>query len=304
MSVREQDTAFAPANVWSLDRDAFRQAFGKTPYRFAHWLTGLPGFDAEAVTELAGRVPASWSRPHSGDVPVIFGKKVFQIDTSAADVARTITERRNRLGIYYLERIQPYRKLVLETRDEIVGAVGNREGGACGTSLGFFLASPGTVVQSHFDRHHNMLFQLQGTKELTVAHYDDPTDDQRVIERARRNNHDNLSELPPRTQTFLLGPGDALYIPPYAFHWVHGGDGVSVALTYGLSTQTTLRAPLVYSCNANLRRLGIRPRPPGSSERVDRAKAFAITRAVGARDAVLGFSRRGRRDPAEPASAR
>ena len=287
-----------------MDRHAFERAFGTEPHLFRHGLSGLAGYDAEALAEVASRVPPSWTRAHAGDVPVVFGEKIQQIEASAAEVARTIAERCNRLGIYYLERIQPYRQLMLQARDEIVEAVGGREGGVCGASLAFFLASPGTVVRAHFDRHHNLLFQLQGTKELTVGRYDDPADDQRVIERLRRNGHDNLSELPPRTQSFLLGPGDALYIPPYAFHWVHGGDGVSVALSYGVSTQATLRAPLVYSCNANLRRLGIRPRPPGASERRDAVKAYAITQAARVRGALLQLSRRGRRGPAEPASAR
>ena len=209
------------------------------------------------------------------------------VDTSAAEVARNIAQRRNRLAIYYLERIQPYRTVIFETRNEIVEALGGAEGGISATSLSFFLASPGTVVQSHFDRHHNLLLQLEGTKEITVGSYADPVDDQRVIEGSRRHDHNNLAELPTRTHTFVLGPGDALYIPPYAFHWVHGGSDVSVALSYSFATAATQRAAHVYWCNANLRRLRLRPRPPGHSERRDRAKAFAIRKAGQLRDAVL-----------------
>jgi hypothetical protein len=148
------------------------------------------------------------------------------------------------------------------------------------------------------------LLQLEGTKEITVATHDDPVDDQRVIEAARRWPHNNLAELPARTRTYALGPGDGLYIPPYAFHWVHGGSDVSVALSYGFATPGSLRAPNVYWCNANLRRLGLRPKPPGTSERRDQAKIFAITQAARLRDAVVEVSRRGRRGPAGPASAR
>jgi len=196
---------------------------------------------------------------------------------TAAEVARTIGHNDQRLTVYFLERVQPYRTFMQQILREIADLVGPREGGVSGTSLSFFLASPGTVVQSHFDRHHNLLLQLDGTKEITVGNFEDPIDDQRAIERARRLDHNNLSELPTRTRTFVLGPGDGLYIPPYAFHWVHGGSDVSVALSYAFSTPATLRTPAVYWCNANLRRIGLRPRPPGSSERRDRAKVFAIT---------------------------
>lgn len=269
---------------------------------FSHHLAGVPGFDREGVTAVAGRVPPAWSRPHSGRLPVLHHRKVHLADMSAGDMARGIADNESRLSIYYMERIEPYRTLIRDTLDELNDAVENREGGVCATSVGCFLASPGAVVPSHFDLHHNFLLQLEGTKEITVADHDDPVEDQRVIEAARRWDHNNLAELPTRTRTYAMGPGDGLYIPPHAFHWVHGGSDVSVALTYGFATPGSLRAPDVYWCNANLRRLGLRPRPPRASERRDRAKAFAITRAARVRDAVL--SRRERRGPAEPASAR
>jgi hypothetical protein len=272
--------------VWDWEPTAFQEAFGRHPLPFAHGLSGLAGFDRGAVVELAGRVPPSWTRPHAGRQPLLFPDKVRVADTSAAEVARTIANSGNRLIIYYLERIEPYRTLMRNTVEELTGAVGRREGGACGTSLSFFLASPGGVIQSHFDRHHNLLLQLEGTKEITVGKYADPDEGERVLERARRSDHNNLSQLPTRTDTYVLGPGDGLYIPPYAFHWVHGGHDVSVAMSYGFSSPATQRAAQVYWCNANLRRLGLRPRPPGQSERRDRAKAYAITQAGRLRDTL------------------
>jgi hypothetical protein len=266
--------------VWDWPATAFQEALGRHALPFAHGLSGLPGFDREAVVELAGRVPPSWTRPHSGRQPLVFPDKVRVADTSAAEMARTIADSGNRLIIYYLERIEPYRTLMRRSLEELTAVVGRREGGTCATSLNVFLASPGGVIRSHFDRHHNLLLQLEGRKEITVGTYEDPDEDQRVIERARRRDHNNLSELPTRTRTFVLGPGDGLYIPPYAFHWVQGSSDVSVALSYGFATAATTRAPLVYWCNANLRRLGFRPRPPGQSERLDQVKTYAITRAA------------------------
>jgi len=86
--------------------------------------------------------------------------------------------------------------------------LGGAEGGISATSLSFFLASPGTVVQSHFDRHHNLLLQLEGTKEITVGSYADPVDDQRVIEGAKKEKQVtvytslNLKDSVPITQAF------------------------------------------------------------------------------------------------------
>jgi hypothetical protein len=204
---------------------------------------------------------------------------------SPSDVARGIDRAGNRLAVYNLEYIDPYRSFVRDTVDELAPET-DSEGGLCRISLGLILTAPKGVVPAHFDRHHNLLLQLEGDKEITVGTYDDPVANQRVIEGARRDPHDNLRELPPRTRTFVLGPGDGIYIPPYAFHWAHGGSDVSLALSYGFSTAATGRASAVHWCNANLRRLGVRPRPPGTSERRDRAKAYVVTHASRTRDLI------------------
>ena len=51
--------------------------------------------------------------------------------------------------------------------------------------------------------------------------------------------------LPEDTVTFRLGPGDGLYIPPFAFHWVRGGPETSIAISCGFRTRTTEQANLV-----------------------------------------------------------
>jgi hypothetical protein len=279
-------TADPPALSSALDWDtaAFRDAFGRSPLPFGHTLSGHPQLTVEAVAALAARVPPSWTRPHTGRLPVVFPQKVTTLDASSPEVARSIADNGHRLLVYHLERLSSYRDVVGSCHDEVVAVVGEREGGVCGQSVSIFLASPGAVVQSHFDRHHNVLLQLEGTKEITVGAFADSVEGHRVIERARRWTHNNLRELPTQTHTFVLGPGDGLYIPPHAFHWVHGGPDVSVAFSYGFATPTTLLAPTVYWCNANLRRLGLRPRPPGESDRRDRVKAAGITRAGQLRD--------------------
>jgi hypothetical protein len=289
--------------VWDWEPGELRRHLGRDVLTFRHRLSERAEFTSDAVVDVVERVPDAWSRPHSCDVPVVFPEKARVLEGSPSDVAREMAHAGNRLAVYNLEKIAPYRSFVDHTSGQLAAAA-ECEGGLRRISLGFILTSPKGVVPAHFDRHHNLLLQLEGDKKITVGTYDDPVASQQVVERARREAHDNLSELPPRTRTFVLGPGDGIYIPPYAFHWAHGGSEVSVALSYGFSTPRTDRAAAVHWCNANLRRLGLRPRPPGGSEQRDRAKAYAITHAVRARDALVDFSRRGRRGPAEPASAR
>jgi mannose-6-phosphate isomerase-like protein (cupin superfamily) len=261
------------------EADAFQDAFARTPMRFSHRFSGRPELTVDAVTDLSARVPPSWTRPHTGQLPVVYHQKVTTLETSGPEIARGIANNGGRILVYHIERLSSYAGVVGDCYQAATGAVGSEQGGVCAQSVSLLVASPDAVVQSHFDRHHNLLLQLEGTKEITVGTFADPEDGHRVVERARRWTHNNLSELPPRTQTFELGPGDGLYIPAYAFHWVRGSSDVSLALSYGFATQTTVRAPLVYWCNANLRRLGLRPRPPGHSDRADRVKAAVMGRA-------------------------
>jgi hypothetical protein len=281
----------APSSALEWEADAFTDAFGRTPFPFTHRLSGRPELTVDAMATLAARVPPSWTRPHTGRLPVVFPQKVTTLDASAPDVARGIADNGQRLLVYHLERLSSYADVVRSCYDAATGVVGNREGGVCAQSVSILVASPGAVVQSHFDRHHNLLLQLEGTKEITVGTFPDPVEGHRVLERARRWTHNNLSDLPTHTHTFELGPGDALYIPAYAFHWVHGGPDASLALSYGFATRSTVRAPLVYWCNANLRRLGLRPRPPGESDRGDRVKAAVMTYSAQVRDRLRRATR-------------
>ena len=50
--------------------------------------------------------------------------------------------------------------------------VGDDEGGVDAVNLGAFVASPAAVTPAHPDRHHNLLLQISGRKEVWVE--DDP----------------------------------------------------------------------------------------------------------------------------------
>jgi hypothetical protein len=73
--------------------------------------------------------------------------------------------------------------------------------------------------------------------------------------------------------TVELRPGQGLYIPPYAFHWVTNGRTSSVSLSCSFHTVRSDRTELLHAANIKLRRFGLRPRPPGVSEPRDRIKA-------------------------------
>jgi len=138
-----------------------------------------------------------------------------------------------------------------------------------------FCGSPGSVVPIHCDRHHNVLLQLAGVKEVGVGWFDDPSRQAAEIER-NFGRHLNLEVAPDRSEVHTLGPGEGIYLPPYTIHWVRCGPEPSTALSASFATSTSVQAERVHACNARLRRLHLTPVRPGVSPTRDRAKAAAI----------------------------
>ena len=157
--------------------------------------------------------------------------------------------------------------------------VGRREGGVVAVNLGTFLASQDAVTPAHPDRHHNLLLQVEGVKEVWVE--DDPdrrAHHLRVVDYLRCPQ-DGAPVLPP-AQRFVLGPGDGVYIAPYAYHWTTVLEGPAVGLSVGFSTPSTLRSSRVHDLDVKLRRRGLRPRPTAAGGPKERVKAGLATASV------------------------
>ena len=108
--------------------------------------------------------------------------------------------------------------------------------------------------------------------------------------------------LPP-ARSFVLGPGDGVYIPPYAFHWTTVLDGPAVGLSLGFSTPRSVRRGVVLDFDIRLRNKGMTPRPSragGSRELLKTRLAVAVVRLARARDRV---TRRGGRGTVRAAQA-
>ncbi|CAA9271230.1 MAG: hypothetical protein AVDCRST_MAG76-3386 [uncultured Acidimicrobiales bacterium] len=260
-----------------IHRQRFAAALGAHPFTFSHSLAGHPLLDLDVIAERADEWPARWTEHHLADLPVLLplGDPPRRLDMGAGEVVRGLDHNGCWMVLWYLETVAAYQALLDECLDQVAETVNRREGSMGGRGANLFLGSAGSVAPAHFDRHHNMLLQIQGTKDVTIGVFDDAGIAQREIESHFGQQH-NLHQLPEGQTTFHLEPGDGLYIPPYAFHWVRGGPGPSVSLSCGFRSPSSERAMLVHTCNVRLRRMGISPSPPGTSEVRDRAKAALV----------------------------
>ena len=89
-------------------------------------------------------------------------------------------------------------------------------------------------------------------------------------------------------------------MPSTTPHMVENGDGPSITISFTYYTDATRQRELIYRGNARLRRLGIDPRPVGTSPGRDRVKHAVLTGYTSAKNAVRRALGRSIRDNSEP----
>lgn len=95
-------------------------------------------------------------------------------------------------------------------------------------------ASPGGGVGPHFDSYDVFLLQAHGRREWKIARQDDL--------RLREGVPLKILRHFKAEQTFVLDPGDMLYLPP---HWAHDGVAVDECMTYSIGFRAPSQGELV-----------------------------------------------------------
>lgn len=239
-----------------------------------HNLTDHPLLTVEALAQLAEALPEEKVEHNVGKVDkVVPGGEVPRVDLPPGEIARGIETNGCWMVLKNIELQPDYRDLLDRSLDEVAEVIGPREGGM-GLREGFvFLSAPGSVTPSHTDPEHNLLLQIRGTKDMNVGQFPDVHTEQLVLE---GGGHRNIDWEPDRPLTFELGPGDGVYVPVHAPHWVKNGETVSVSLSITFRTPVTERAARVHRFNARMRRMKMSPRPPGDHVATDKAKASVL----------------------------
>jgi hypothetical protein len=139
-----------------------------------------------------------------------------------------------------------------------------------------FMNSPGLAVPYHFDHETNFLLQVHGHKELSLY----PCNDRSVLAESEVEDfyrHNPIAtryrdEVERSVTRYQLTPGVGVHHPPLAPHRIKNGDEVSISVSFYYTMPETEYRARVHQVNFLLRKLGLRPRPPGQSALVDEAK--------------------------------
>jgi hypothetical protein len=280
------DSAAAPVFETSTRR-LFAGHYPETPHILPHNLTEHPLLEIEALAQLAERLPIASVEYNRGDLPIGVDGKPGSNGLTIAETIRKVAEAESWAVLKNIEQVPAYHDLLLglleEIRPEIEAATG-----AMLTPQGYiFVSSPGSVTPYHFDPEHNILLQIRGTKVMTQF----PAGDAHFVPDVA---HETYHSGGPRElkwddglirggREFPLSPGDALFVPVMAPHFVKNGPAPSVSLSITWRSEWSYRESDARIFNAILRSRGFAPKAPGRwpQQNYARAYAFRVMRKLG-----------------------
>jgi hypothetical protein len=274
-----------------VDAGEFQKKFNRQSFELNHQLATHPLFQLPALMQLAKRTLQS--RP--GDLYYDAGEvRVEQRWDSMPERPFSPTEAMERIenaGAWFIfrsaQRDPEYRVFLDRGLAEIKGLIGTGiDSQILVEDIIIFVTSPKRVTAYHIDRECNFLLQIRGTKTLHVFDREDrevlPEDEIERFWSVDNNAAIYKPHLQDRANSYKLAPGKGVHIPVNCPHWVENDDNVSVSLSVNFQFKDAQRAN-VYRANYLLRKIGLKPTPPGKSPMLDTVKSLAITPAVWAK---------------------
>jgi Cupin-like domain len=277
-------TAFSPGAMAGLSA-LYPEKHG----RISHALLSHPLLTLDALVQLGASLPEASVEYNPGNLPIgIKPEDVPSPRLSITETIRSIEENGSWMVLKRIEQHPEYALLLAETLAEIEPLVRERTGGMLGTEGFIFISSPGAVTPFHFDPEHNILMQIRGSKVMNVF----PAGDE-VLVSAESEEKFHLGEhhrnqpwdesFSPRGTPVSLRPGEAIYVPVKAPHWVQNGPDVSISLSITWRSEWSYEEADARGFNHFTRRLGLNPASPKRfpARNLGKSVAFRLLRKAG-----------------------
>lgn len=273
-------------------RDTFAALYPETAGKLTHTLPGHPMLQLEALIALSERMRPVDVERNLADIPIgIDPAMLADNGLSAADTLRSIAANGSWMVLKFVEQDAAYRLLLHDILGELEPIVTAATGEMIKLEAFIFVSSPNAVTPFHFDPEHNILMQVRGSKTMTVF----PAGDESIVaarehERFHAGGHRNL----PFDDSFLakgmpvtIGPGEGIYVPVKAPHFVRNGPETSVSLSVTWRSEWSYREEQAHGLNAVLRKAGLDPAMPRRFPSQNLAKSVAY-RALAKAGRVIG----------------
>jgi hypothetical protein len=233
-----------------------------------------------ALTQLGEALPPAQVEYNPGDLPIgIAPEAVPSNGMTIGDTIRTIASCNSWAVLKNVESMPGYAALLDDLLSELAPAITAVSGPMLRTQAYIFISSPGSMTPFHFDPEHNILLQLCGTKTMRVYPAGDPRFAKPAEhERYHRGGHRNLPWREDFAQAGLavdLHPGDAVYVPVMAPHFVRNGDAPSISLSITWRSAWSFAEADAHAFNSLLRQAGWGPAMPPRFPATARGKVIA-----------------------------
>jgi hypothetical protein len=282
----------------------FQQDFARKPFLFKHDLSGHELFTHAALKKLVERVGALPESSAKGKGLRPAASPGFFVSASGKGMEWGTPEFQHALNLAFenldsssariklssIHKIPEYRTLLNDCARSLSEVTGIDFARTFLPGLAtLFISSPGQITPYHVDSEINLLLQIHGKKKTV---YIANGDDRSVVKHTDIENFwtgKSYLKLTPEVdcKVYELTEGQGIHNPPFFPHWVENGPNASISLSLGFDPIRSHESE-VYRMNAYMRKLGLKPKPPGANVFVDQLKSVAIHRALQVKRATLG----------------
>lgn len=245
-------------------KDIFARNYPEKGHVLAHNMAQHPLMERAALADLSERLPRSSIEYNRGDIAIGADRNNdIANGMGIGDTIRDIENAQSWAVLKNIEQDPAYGALLHALLADIQPQIEAKTGPMLTPQGYIFISSPHAVTPYHFDPEHNILLQLQGEKWMTQF----PPGDERYAPAAcHEAYHLGAGRNLPWDDAFLeagqrchLTPGQAVYVPVMAPHFVRNGAMPSLSLSITWRSQWSYDEANARAFNAVLRKYGVTP---------------------------------------------
>lgn len=272
---RQSAKVFTPTS-----QEAFARAYPELPHVLRHRLRSDARLALDALAGLGEALAPASVEYNRGNLPIGVDGKPDANGMTIGETIRRIATSDSWAVLKNIEQVPEYSALLMDLLAELRLTIEATTGEML-TPQGFiFISSPNAVTPYHFDPEHNILLQIAGRKVMTQFPAGDPA---YAPDQVHESYHlGGPRELPWRDELlaggtpFAIDPGEAVYVPVMAPHFVRNGPESSISLSITWRSEWSYAEAGARCFNGLVRRLGVTPKAPGRWPASNQAKSLAF----------------------------
>lgn len=282
--VAADDTPICPASahdpVFGKSAYArFAAAYPETPHIIAHDLAKHKLLSLVSLGSLASKLPEKSIEYNRGNLPIGVDGKPGATGLSIEETILHIASTNSWAVLKNIEQVTEYKALLLTLLSELKPAIEAKTGKMLRPQGFIFISSPNAVTPYHFDPEHNLLMQLTGSKVMTQFPAGDATYAPDEIHEGYHSGGGRelvwRDELAEGGTDFSLSPGEALFVPVMAPHYVRNGPQSAISLSITWRSEWSFAEADARGFNRLMRHTKLHPKAPERWPATNRGKSLA-----------------------------